>query len=373
METLLIGGIILSVFVGINIGGSSTGVAFGPALGADAVTRFGAGVLMSVSAILGGWTVGRNVVTTLGNDIVATPEFSLSAGFVVLACIGLTLFVANLLGVPTSTSMVAVGAMAGMGIGSTGVQWLVLARIVRWWILAPALAFGIAAAIGRWKYDELATRFGVDQPSSQPLAIQWSGALPSVQVSDSASRSDIASTVILLTIACYMGFSAGASNVANAVAPLVGSGIVSINVGILVAVVAISIGAFTIARRTMATVSSDLTELPMTAACLVAVIGATITTGLSYIGIPASLALSTIAAIIGLGWGRYQRGKSKVAPSLPVTREETTRCDTPPSYADHPSTMTLFHGSMVTRVILVWMVSPFAAGAAALAMTYSLL
>jgi PiT family inorganic phosphate transporter len=373
MEELLIAGVFLATFVGINIGGSSTGVAFGPAIGANAVTRVGAGVLMSISAILGGWTVGRNVVMTVGNDIVAAPVFSLSAGFVVLTCIGVTLLAANVLGIPTSTSMVAVGAMVGMGIGSAGVKWDVLVRIARWWVVAPVLAFGTAAAIGRWKYDEIAAYVGITEPTTNPVTLRWRGGKPQLQIADTASRSDVVSTLLLLLIACYMGFSAGASNVANAVAPLVGSGMVSLDSAILVAVGAISFGAFTIARRTMATVGSDLTALPMTAAVVVATIGATITTGLSYLGIPASLALSTVTAIIGLGWGRAQRGKSRVAPSPPATREETVRCEKPPSYAVHPSAVTLFQGSMVARVITVWMIAPLAAGGTALAATVSLL
>ncbi|MDB2262052.1 inorganic phosphate transporter [Halorubrum ezzemoulense] len=373
MEDLLIAGVFLAAFVGINIGGSSTGVAFGPAIGANAITQVGAGVLMSISAIIGGWTIGRNVVTTVGNDIVATPVFSLSAGFIVLACIGVTLLVANVLGIPTSTSMVAVGAMVGMGIGNAGVEWGVLVRIARWWVVAPVLAFGIAAAIGRWKYDEIAAFGGISEPTTSPVTLRWTAGRPELEIAEDASSSDIWSTVLLLVIACYMGFSAGASNVANAVAPLVGSGMVSLDAAILVAVGAISFGAFTIARRTMATVGSDLTALPMTAAVVVATIGATITTGLSYLGIPASLALSTVTAIIGLGWGRAQRGKSRVAPSPPATREETVRCEKTPSYAVHPSAVTLFQGSMVARVLAVWMIAPLAAGGAALAVTISLL
>lgn len=373
MDVLPVVSVFLAAFVGVNIGGSSTGVAFGPAIGANAVTRFGAGVLMSLSAIIGGWTVGRNVVTTVGNDIVATSGFSLSAGFVVLVSIGVTLLGANLFGIPASTSMVAVGAMVGMGIGSVGVEWGMLVRIVRWWLLAPALAFGIAAAIGRWWYDELAAYVGLSQPTTSPLTVRWAGVTPRFGVSEAASRSDVASTLLLVGIACYMGFSAGASNVANAVAPLTGSGALSLDIGILVAVSAISIGAFTIARRTMETVGNDLTTLPMTGACLVATIGATITTLLSYLGIPASLALSTVAAVIGLGWGRTRRGRSRPVPSLPATRDETVRCDIPPSYAVHPSAVTLFRGATVARVLTVWTVAPLAAGCAALVITTTVL
>ena len=58
-EALLLVGIAVAFFVGFNIGGSNTGVAFGPAVGSRTVSKLGAGALMGVFALLGGWTVGR--------------------------------------------------------------------------------------------------------------------------------------------------------------------------------------------------------------------------------------------------------------------------------------------------------------------------
>lgn len=361
MAELLVAGIVAAVVVGVNVGGSSTGVAFGPAVGANTISQVGAGVLMSLSALVGGWTVGRNVITTVGHDIVAGPAFSLSAGLLVLMCIGGALFVANLCGVPASTSMVAVGAMVGMGLSSAGVHWWTLVEIVGWWLIAPSLAFSIAAAIGRYRYRELAATLALDTPSTALVTISWKGVRPRLTIAPDVSRAEVVSTGVLLLIACYMGFSAGASNVANAVAPLVGSGALSTDAGVVIAVIAIAIGAFTIARRTMATVGNDLTKLPLVAACLVAMIGATITTGLAAIGIPASLALATVAAIIGLGWGRTCRARQRPEPPLPATRAESVRADTTPVYAEHPSALTMLSGRTVTRVLAVWTLAPLCA------------
>lgn len=358
MEGLVYLGFLTAVFVGINIGGSSTGVAFGPAIGASAITRFGAGILMSLSALLGGWTVGRNVVTTLGNDIIAAPEFSITAGLIVLVCIGFALSLANLAEVPASTSMVAVGAMVGMGIGTAGVQWNVLAEIVGWWFLAPVVAFGFAALVGRYAYAEFAQHTGLEDSIGSPISVSWNSHRPKVRWDERGSTSDLIPCSILLLVACYMGFSAGASNVSNAVAPLVGSGTVSIDIGVLLAISAISIGAFTIARRTMETVGNGLTSLPLAAACFVAIVGATITTVLSYLGIPASLALATIAAIIGLGWGRKRRAHCSPTPSPPKSIDESMRYDRPPQYHIHPAKVTLLSGSSVIRVIVVWTAAP---------------
>ncbi|PSQ49582.1 inorganic phosphate transporter, partial [Halobacteriales archaeon SW_6_65_15] len=115
-SALLLVGIAVAIFVGFNIGGSSTGVAFGPAVGSRVVSKLGAAGLMAGFALLGGWTVGRNVVATMGGEIVPAELFTLGASVGVLFFVGLALLVSNLFGVPASTSMTAVGAIVGLGL-----------------------------------------------------------------------------------------------------------------------------------------------------------------------------------------------------------------------------------------------------------------
>ena len=104
-----------------------------------------------------------------------------------------------------------------------------------------------------------------------------------------------------------MAFSSGTSNIANAIAPLVGSGELGMDFGIVVGSAAVAAGAFTIARRTMETLGSDITDLPLTAAIVVAVVASTIVVVLSAIGIPASFVIVSTMCIVGLGWGRATR------------------------------------------------------------------
>lgn len=74
---LLLVGVAVASFVGFNVGGSNTGVAFGPAVGSGAVSKLGAAGLMSVSFLIGGWTLGRRVVDTLGQGLVAGDPFTM--------------------------------------------------------------------------------------------------------------------------------------------------------------------------------------------------------------------------------------------------------------------------------------------------------
>jgi sulfate permease len=68
-------GIVVAVFVGFNIGGSSTGVAFGPAVGSRLVRKTTAAALFLVFGFLGAWTVGRNVIDTMSSSIIPATQF----------------------------------------------------------------------------------------------------------------------------------------------------------------------------------------------------------------------------------------------------------------------------------------------------------
>jgi PiT family inorganic phosphate transporter len=319
VAVLFLVGLFVAVFVGFNIGGSSTGVAFGPAVGSNTLSKVVAAALMTVFALLGGWTVGREVIDTLGSDIVTT-TFTLEISIGVLFFIGLALFLSNVAGVPASTSMTAVGAMAGLGLARGTLNWAEMGQIVVWWLVSPILAFWVSAVIGRYYYPRLVEWFAVTQTEGSLVALDRSGTLPTLELGPNTTQRELVGTSLVIGIGCYMAFSAGASNVANAVAPLVGSGSIGINEAILLGGGAIGLGAFTIARRTMDTVGNDLTDLPLLAALVVAAVSSTIVTGLSAIGIPASFVIIATMSIVGLGWGRATRM---------VTLSDASKGDTP--------------------------------------------
>lgn len=112
---LFAAGVATAAFVGVNTGGSSTGVAFGPTTGSGALSMRAASALMAVFALLGGVTVGRNVVDTLGEGFVAPEYFTPVASIGVLLFVGGGILLGNVLRVSTSTSQTAVAAVVGMG------------------------------------------------------------------------------------------------------------------------------------------------------------------------------------------------------------------------------------------------------------------
>jgi PiT family inorganic phosphate transporter len=319
IETLLAVGIVASLFVGFNIGGSSTGIAWGPPVGAGTIGKTAAAALMTFFVFLGGWTVGRNVMDTLSEGIVTT-DLSLSGGVAVLFFIGLGILIANLFGVPVPTSMTTVGAIAGFGLATGTLNYETVTQIITWWIVTPIIGFWVGGVIGRYVYTEVNQRVEIESSDGPLVTLDRTGAVPRPTLGPNTTTSEFGSTLVVLAIGCYMSFSAGASNVPNAAAPLVGGAAgLPENLAIVVATLAIGVGGFTIARRTMESVGGELSDIPLLAALFVMATASTITTALSAIGIPISLVMATVMTIVGIGWGRATR---------PITFREAVSRDT---------------------------------------------
>src|SRR6056297_388283 len=365
ISVLLVAGILVAMFVAYNIGGSTTGPAFGPAVGADAISKPVAAGLMGVFFFIGAWTLGRNVVTKLGSELVVDSSvFTLEASITVLFFIGIALLVGNVFGVPASTSMTAVGAIAGLGLAGGVLDLAVMGEIVVWWVVSPIIGFWVSLIIGRYFYARLNRMVAMERSTGPLFDVDRSGVVPVPRVHRTTNRRELAGTFTVVAIGCLMAFSSGTSNIANAVAPLVGSGELAMNPAILIGGVAVAVGAFTIARRTLETMGSDITELPLTAAIVVATVSATLVIFLSAIGIPASFVVIATVSIVGLGWGRATRpvsvqgamsGDSDVEVSVGGLAADDPDEEVPAigeeEAADIPSAGDLFDPGTTVRVI----------------------
>ncbi|WP_247730782.1 inorganic phosphate transporter [Halovivax limisalsi] len=373
VETVLVVGVVASLFVGFNIGGSSTGIAWGPAVGAKLLSKTAAAGLMTFFVFLGGWTVGRKVMDTLSGKIISI-EISLSAGVAVLFFIGTGILVANVFGVPVPTSMTTVGAIAGLGLATETLNYDTIAWILSWWIVTPIIGFWIGAFIGRYVYPGLNRRIGIEKSPGPLLALDRSdGGLPTPGFGPNTTPREFVSTIVVFVIGCYMAFSAGASNVPNAVAPLVASDALPENQAILLATLAIGLGGFTIARRTMESVGGELSDIPLLAALVVMITAASITTTLSWMGIPISLVMASVMTIVGLGWGRATRpitvrkavageaGDAEIAMGA-LTAEETDGVEAQPiGEAERPEALDardLFNPGAIIKYVSMWIIGP---------------
>lgn len=383
---ILVIAIILALFVGFNIGGSGTGPAFGPVVGADVISKPIAAILMSLFFFVGGWMLGRPVVRTLGNDIVGGNDvFTLGTATIVLLFIGVALFIGNFAGVPTSTSMTTVGAIAALGLQTGTLNWSTIGEILSWWLVAPIVAFWISGIIGRYFYTRIDKWVNIKRSNGPLIDIHPSRPIPVPKKGKNTTTRELIGSLLLVGIGCLMAISTGASNIANAISPLYAADVSGFDMErlIIIGSIAVAIGAFTIGRRTMNTVGNDITQLPLTAAIIVAVISSILVVGLAAIGIPASFVIIATMSIVGLGWGRATRTatiaegiRGEKAPNISVgalasdtesptigndrtaNEDSEVASDKQKSPEDIPTTSDLFDPATTARVVIMQNVVP---------------
>jgi PiT family inorganic phosphate transporter len=266
--------------------------------------------------------------------------------------------------------MTAVGAIAGLGVAAGELDWAVMGEIAVWWIVAPLVGFWVSGVVGRYFYPTINRWIAIERSDGSLLTVDRSGAVPVPKSGPNTTRREVVGTVVVVSIGCLMAFSSGTSNIANAIAPLYGAG-VDLELLIVLGCVSVAVGALTIARRTLDTLGNDITDLPLTAAIVVAVISSGIVIGLSAIGIPASFVIIATMSIVGLGWGRATRSitvsegvRGEKTPNVSVgalTTEEPGE-EAPDigeeDPADIPSAADLFNPETTGRVVLMQNVVP---------------
>jgi sulfate permease len=279
--------VIAGLFFAMNIGASGAAASMGIAYGSGVVKRNGALVLCGIAVFFGAWLGGGEVVKTMGSGIVPQSTFTVAVALIVITSAALSLFLANLFGIPLSTSEVTVGAVVGAGIVYQSVFAGKLAWIVLFWLFTPVVAFFIAIAAACM----LKHRF-IDK------SVKSSKAVPVL-------------SVLVVVMGVLEAFSAGMNNVANAVGPLVGAGIMDTNQGILWGGLFVAAGAMLLGQRVLETNGKKITEIKLEEGCVISGTGAGIVTTASLLGIPVPLTQITTSSIIGIGFVKQGRAVLK--------------------------------------------------------------
>jgi sulfate permease len=309
---------LVAVFMGLNIGGNNAAAAMGAAYGAKVRTRYQAVLLIGVFSLLGAIFSGGAVIKTLGSDILPPGTILLTGAIAAVGAAGITVFLANLLRIPISTSQAAVGSVAGIGLfyGSSKINLLLLGYIAGWWVATPLLAWLFAYLMGKYLYTDV---------------LVW-------LADHSNSEASIKKVLnVLLTISgCYVAYSAGANNAGNAVGPFVGAGLIDPLWGAVLGGIAIGFGALLMGGRVLDTVGKDITELCIIRATFVEFTAAILVHLASILGVPVSLGEIVAAGVIGIGCAN--------------------------------SGMHIFRGNVVKKILMAWILSPLLAGAVAFAL-----
>ncbi len=272
--------VFLIVFFAINMGASGIAPSFASTYGGKLIKKKDALILFAFFVILGAVTLGRNVTLTLGKGLLPKEFISFNVALVVLGAATAGLFLANILKIPQSTSQVTVGAIlgAGMYFKHLNMQTFFL-KILPMWIFLPLLSYFLTWLIYRKIYP----------PEHDNLHIYQKLFANERKLKISA-----------LMASCYVAFAIGTNNVANAVGPLFGAGIMGINLGLILVSPLFGIGALVLGKGTMETAGKEIVPLGLFSSTLVSFVTATLLIFASILGIPQSLVQLNILSIFAV-------------------------------------------------------------------------
>lgn len=304
-----------ALFMGINIGGNNAAASMGAAYGAKARTKYQAVMLIGVFSLLGAVIDGGAVIKTLGSGILPQGTILLGGAIVAVGAAGVAVFLANVFRVPISTSQAAVGSVVGIGFfyGASKINVPLLGYIISWWVVTPVLAWLLAYLMGKYLHTRI---------------LIW---LADHHESEASIRKSL--NVLLTFSGCYVAYSAGANNAANAVGPFVGAGLTTSLNGAIFGGLAIGLGALLMGGRVLDTVGKEITELCVIRATFVEFTAAILVHIASILGIPVSLGEIVAAGVIGIGCANS---------GMHIVRSDT-----------------------VKKIMIAWVISPILAGALA--------
>ncbi len=276
-EVLLTG---VVAFFAMNMGASGIAPAFAGIYGGKMIKKKKAIILFSVFVIIGALLLGRNVALTLGKELLPAGMIGFDAALIILASAALSLFLANILKIPQSTSQVTVGAAAGAGLyfGRFNLEVFCL-KILPVWIILPLASYLLTFMLYRKIYP----------PEHDNLHIYQKVFANKKKMKLSA-----------LVASCYVAFAIGTNNVANAVGPLYGAGILGINTGLILIAPLFGVGAGLMGKGTLETVGREIVPLGPVSGTLVSFVTATLLIFASVLGIPQSLVQLNLAAIFSI-------------------------------------------------------------------------
>ena len=292
--------IIVVIFFALNMGGANFAASFGAAYGSNIIKRRKAILLFSLFVILGALWLGKFVSNTLSKGIIPQQTIDFNVSLAIFLSASLTLFLSNLLKVPQSTSLVTVGAIVGAGLYFGQLHLHSFLFLIPMWILLPVIGYGLTLYLGRYFYPPRNGNFRLYEKI--------------------ITHEKKLKTFVLIS-SCYNAFAVGTNNVANAVGPLWGAGIMNQLSGFLLIAPLFGIGGM-LFKRSIQITGKGVVPLGIFTAVLVCFITSTLMIIASALGVPQSsvhLKMASIFAISSLKNGPRFTIKQSITKKTIIT------------------------------------------------------
>ncbi len=269
----------LAAFFALNMGAPSFAGSFSTAVGSNALNRTMSGVLFVIFALAGALIFGGAVAQTLGKGIIPPETISVRAAFIILTAATLSLFTANLMHIPQSTSLSTLAAICGVGLFHQSVNWAKIQYLAGTWTVACVMSYVMIYCVARYIYPPRQRNFWVYERI--------------------VHHKERLKYLVILT-SCYKGFAQGTNNVANAVGPLAAAGLISAPIGLLVMGIIFGLGAFGFSGP-LKTSSEKIVPLGLLTATIINVVSGTLTIIASRLGLPFPTVIVYTVSIFAIG------------------------------------------------------------------------
>lgn len=193
---------IIAMFLAINMGGSGTGPAFSAAFGANVIRTNLIPGLFGLMVISGALIAGKSTATTVGREILDPKMMSFTLVSIILFSVSISLLVANLSGIPQSTSQSTVMAVVAPALYYNDLNsGKLFFMVIPAWFILPVISFIISYLLGRYIYLPMRKRgYTLTRAQNANMKPIWNG--------------------LILVMSLYVAFAIGSNNVANASGPI---------------------------------------------------------------------------------------------------------------------------------------------------------
>jgi sulfate permease len=287
---------IIAMFLAVNMGGSGTGPSFSAAYGANIIRRSLIPGLFGLFVFLGAILAGKHTAITIGKEILNPALMTSTLVSIILFSVSVSLLVANLAGIPQSTSQSTVLAVVAPALYLDKLNsGKLLLEIIPAWFILPVISYIISFLLGRFIYKPMRRRgLTLSRAQNANMKPVWDG--------------------VILFMALYVAFSIGSNNVANASGPIASMTTNELNIStdknvIIILILStlmiapnFAIGSSIFGNKILSNTGKEIVLFGKFEAAIISFVSASLLLFASVSkGIPTSLVQLNVAAILGIG------------------------------------------------------------------------
>ncbi|PIP20206.1 MAG: hypothetical protein COX40_06050 [Candidatus Omnitrophica bacterium CG23_combo_of_CG06-09_8_20_14_all_40_11] len=297
IEILLL--IIISIFWAMNMGASGLAVSFAPSVGSNIIKKNRAVVLFTIFVLIGALLVGGRVAKTLSSKIIAPELITQPVVLVILFSACIALFLANVLKIPQSTSIIIISSFVGAGLYFKSLNFSLIRYLIFVWVGVSLLSYFLTYFIARKIYP----------PRQKNLRFYEKFFCHEAKLKKWTLFTDF-----------YSAFGIGTNNVANVVGPLMAANIVSPRPGFLIFSLLFGLGGLILGKGVLNTVSKEIVPLGTISASIVSMVVSTFIITCSVLGLPAPYVQFSSLSILAIHTAKEEKNHSQTLVH-PITKK----------------------------------------------------